>query len=106
MERWYARAGGEADKLGNTFESAWTVHQMLRVLAGRAAGITVEEAGQGGEGSEFTLTTLHQGDEAHQVKRKQRGTANGWTPHQLNNEASSKQHVVRLSWGDSFILSR
>ena len=82
------RTGGEADKLGNTFESAWTVHQMLRVLAGRAKAITVEEAGQGGEGSEFTLTTLHHGDGAHQVKR-QFGAENGWTPRQLNGPPSS-----------------
>ena len=44
---------------------------MLVVLVARAQAITVEDVGERGEGSEFTLTSLHHGDEAHQVKRKQ-----------------------------------
>lgn len=95
------RAGGEADKLGNTFESAWTVHQILRVLAGRAKAITVEEAGQGGEGSEFTLATLHHGDEAHQVKR-QFGTENGWTPRQLNGAGVLQAARSQIELGRQF----
>jgi hypothetical protein len=90
-----ARAGGEADKFGNRYEGAWTIFQMLLVLAGRAQAITVEDVGDLGEGSEFTLTSLHHGDEAHQVKRKQ-GTANGWTPHRLNDEGvlqAARNHV-------------
>ena len=31
-----ARAGGEADKFGNSYEGAWTIFHMLLVLAGRA----------------------------------------------------------------------
>ena len=90
-----ARAGGEADKFGNSYEGAWTIFHMLLVLAGRAQAITVEDVGDLGEGSEFTLTSLHHGDEAHQVKRKQ-GTANGWTPHRLNSEGvlqAARKHV-------------
>jgi hypothetical protein len=89
------RAGGEADKFGNSYEGAWTIFCMLLVLAGRAQAITVEDVGDLGEGSEFTLTSLHHGDEAHQVKRRQ-GTANGWTPHRLNNEGvlqAARKHV-------------
>jgi len=90
-----ARAGGEADKFGNSYEGAWTIYQMLLVLAGRARAITVEDVGELGEGAEFTLTSLRHGDEAHQVKRKQ-GTANGWTPHRLYDEGvlqAARKHV-------------
>src|ERR1700749_3315345 len=80
-----ARAGGESDKIGNTYEGAWTIHYMLLVLAGRAKAITVEDIGEKAEGSEFTLTSLHHGDEAHQVKRKQRN-AQGWSLQQLRNK--------------------
>lgn len=90
-----ARAGGEADKFGNSYEGAWTIFHMLLVLAGRAQAITVEDVGELGEGSEFTLMSLHHGEEAHQVKRKQ-GAANGWTPHRLNDEGvlqAARKHV-------------
>jgi len=80
-----SRPGGEADKLGNIFEEAWTVFHLLRVLAGRDIAITVEDVGERGTGSEFTLETRQHGEEAHQVKRKD-GTKNGWTPRRLNNE--------------------
>ena len=80
-----ARAGGESDKIGNTYEGAWTIHYMLLLLAGRAKAITVEDIGEKAEGSEFTLTSLHHGDEAHQVKRKQRN-AQGWSLQQLRNK--------------------
>ncbi len=80
-----ARTGGESDKFGNTYEGAWTIHYMLLVLAGRAKAITVEDIGEKAEGSEFTLTSLHHGDEAHQVKRKQRN-AQGWSLQQLRNK--------------------
>ena len=59
-----ARAGGEADKFGNSYEGAWTIFHMLLVLAGRAQAITVEDVGELGEGSEFTLKSLHHGEEA------------------------------------------
>jgi hypothetical protein len=91
------RTGGEADKFGNSYEGAWTIFHMLLVLVGRAQAITVEDVGDLGEGSEFTLTSLHHGDEVHQVKRKQ-GTANGWTPHRLNDEGvlqAARKHVER-----------
>jgi hypothetical protein len=80
-----ARTGGESDKIGNTYEGAWTIHYMLLVLAGRAKAITVEDIGEKAEGSEFTLTSLHHGDEAHQVKRKHRN-AQGWSLQQLRNK--------------------
>jgi hypothetical protein len=89
------RAGGEADKFGNRYESAWTVRQLLAVLAGNAESITVEEPGEIGEGVEFRVQHLGARDEVHQVKR-QRGTATSWTLRDLNNEgvlASAARHV-------------
>lgn len=100
-----ARAGGEADKFGNSYEGAWTIFHTLLVLAGRARAMTVEDVGELGEGSEFTLTSLHHGDEAHQVKRKQ-GSANGWTPHRLNDEGVLRPRESMLSGAVSFISSR
>jgi hypothetical protein len=71
------RAGGEADKLGNHYEGAWTVWQILQVLAGRIDSVVVEPLGDIGNGIEFTVRH-HNVVEAHQVKR-QHGNANYWT---------------------------
>lgn len=68
--------GGESDKFGNRYEGRWTVRQLLYVLLGQAESVTVEKAGDEGEGAEFLVlrgTTV----EAHQVKR-QIGNANEW----------------------------
>jgi hypothetical protein len=89
-----SRPGGEADKFGNLFEGAWTIYHLLLILAGRVDAITIEDVGERGTGSEFTLAMRDQ-DEAHQVKL-QDGTANGWTPRRLNAEhiwQAAKLHV-------------
>jgi hypothetical protein len=70
------RPGGEADKFGNRFEGRWTVRQLLYVLLGQADSVTVEEAGESGQGAEF-LVRRGNATQAHQVKR-QRGNANEW----------------------------
>jgi hypothetical protein len=89
------RSGGEADKLGNHYEGAWIVSQLLDVLAGRAESVTVEELGEIGKGAEFTLrrTTV---TEVHQVKR-QRGSANYWMLGDLRDEGvleAARRHVA------------
>lgn len=71
------RPAGEADKVGNRYESAWIVQHVLYVLQGGAESITVEDVGERGEGSEFTLRRSG-AIEVHQVKRQQ-GNANAWT---------------------------
>ncbi|TQN31112.1 hypothetical protein FHX37_1002 [Haloactinospora alba] len=71
-----ARSGGEADKLGNHYEGAWTVMHLLEVLAGRAESLTVEPLGDVGDGVEFILRR-HNSVEAHQVKRKH-GISGEW----------------------------
>ena len=89
------RPGGEADKIGNHYEGAWTARQLLEVLAGRAESVTVEELGEIGKGAEFTLrrsTTI----EVHQLKR-QRGSANHWTLGDLRAEGvldAARRHVA------------
>lgn len=89
------RPGGEADKLGNHYEGAWTVLHILEVLAGTAESVTVEELGEIGKGAEFTLrrrTTR----EVHQVKR-QRGSANYWKLGDLHAEGvlqAARSHVA------------
>jgi hypothetical protein len=71
------RPGGEADKIGNRYERAWTVAQLLDVLAGRAEWVRVEPLGDLGKGVEFVLWRPGGASEAHQVKR-QAGDANEW----------------------------
>lgn len=78
------RPGGEADKLGNHYEGAWTVLHILEVLAGTAESVTVEELGEIGKGAEFTLRRKTT-SEVHQVKR-QRGSANYWKLGDLHAE--------------------
>ena len=89
------RPGGEADKLGNQYEGAWTALHVLEVLAGRAESVTVEELGDIGTGAEFTLRRAAV-VEVHQVKR-QRGSANHWTLGDLRAEGvleSARRHVA------------
>src|SRR5215211_6980851 len=48
------RAGGEAAKFGERYEGRWTVSQLLRVLAGEATSVLVEDEAALAEGAEFT----------------------------------------------------
>ena len=72
------RLGGEADKVGNRYEGAWTIHHVLKVIHGSGRSITVEGVGELADGAEFVYTRSNGGTEAHQLKR-QNGTANTWT---------------------------
>ncbi|GAA3312054.1 hypothetical protein [Arthrobacter ramosus] len=78
------RPGGEADKIGNRYEGAWTVARMLDVLAGRGESVRVEPIGELGSGVEFIFKRSDGTVEAHQVKR-QVGVANEWSYGQLNS---------------------
>lgn len=78
------RPGGEADKIGNRYEGAWTVARMLDVLAGRGESVRVEPLGELGSGVEFIFRRSDGTVEAHQVKR-QVGVANEWSYGQLNS---------------------
>ncbi|MES2460490.1 MAG: hypothetical protein V4671_07890 [Armatimonadota bacterium] len=67
--------GGEADKVGNGYETLWTVRCMLRILAEDARSIVLEPLGEEGDGAEFILTGDKGAREFHQVKRQRTG---GW----------------------------
>jgi hypothetical protein len=93
-ERMSPRPGGEADKFGNRYEGAWTVRQVLDVIAGRIDRMQVEPAGIAGEGAEFLIWRDGR-VEAHQVKR-QVGNAKNWTVLRLVSVdviESARKHV-------------
>ena len=47
------RPGGDADKIGNQYESVWTTDVVIDVFLGRFLSITVEAIGDESEGVEF-----------------------------------------------------
>jgi hypothetical protein len=71
------RPGGEADKIGNRYEGAWTVARLLDVLGGQAKSVRVEPLGDIGKGIEFVLERSSGDVEVHQVKR-QAADSNEW----------------------------
>ena len=79
------RRGGEADKIGNRYEGAWTVARLLEVLAGQVEWVRLEPLGDLGRGVEFILRRHGGAAEAHQVKR-QTGNANEWNVGNLTRQ--------------------
>ncbi len=79
--------GGQTDKLGNRYESWWTVQQLLRLIAGDALSIRLEPPGI--EKAEFVLVTPHC-TEYHQTKRS--SDDGKWS---LADLASSKYKVLQ-----------
>jgi hypothetical protein len=69
--------GPTAAKVGIRYEDAWTAHCALRILAGEAQSIYLEEPGTEEDGLEFSLA-VGATTEFHQVKR-QRASDAGWT---------------------------
>ncbi|MEW2538675.1 hypothetical protein [Micromonospora chalcea] len=94
------RPGGEADKLGNHYEGAWIVSQLLEVVAGRAETITVEPLGELGKGTEFALRRAGV-VEVHQLKR-QRRDSNYWTLADLRAEGVLEAARLHVSAGRQF----
>lgn len=83
--------GGEADKLGNRYESRWTVFKMIDVMEEKADSIRLEEPGE--DAFEFFIS---QGDrrEYHQVKRQRTGCGS-WT---LSALESKQVKVLSNFW--------
>ena len=76
--------GGQTDKVGNRYESRWTVFALLEVLEGKFDSIRLEPPGFAGDGVEFWL---RKGShvEYHQVKRQD--VAEGrWTLNSLQQK--------------------
>jgi hypothetical protein len=67
------RSGGEADKLGNHYETVWTVDAVIDVFVGKCTAITVEPIGDDSKGVEFHLRTLANTLQFHSVKRQKQG---------------------------------
>ena len=67
------RPGGEADKLGNHFEAAWTVNVVLDVFDGISSAITVEPPGNLALGIEFYVEGADGSRQFHSVKRQKTG---------------------------------
>jgi hypothetical protein len=72
------RPGGEADKLGNSFEAAWTVLKMLEIVSGMHKAIYIEPLGDLGNKTEFVLYLNNGKEEVHQAKRN-KGMSNSWS---------------------------
>ena len=64
------RSGGEADKLGNHFEAAWTVNSVLDVFQGESNTITVEPLGDESQGVEFYVVSNEGQRQFHTAKRQ------------------------------------
>ena len=95
------RPGGETAKFGERYEGRWTVHELLKVLEGRARSITVEEVGRDGAGIEFALLRNDGVTEAHQVKR-QHGDADRWTIRQLAEVGVLAAAAAQIKRGREF----
>ncbi|MFD4998550.1 hypothetical protein [Streptomyces buecherae] len=76
--------GGKADKLGNRYESMWTIRYALHVLRGDGESITLEPDGVLGEGTEFVYRSNGR-TEVHQVKRQNRNS-NSWSVASLHEK--------------------
>src|SRR4051794_28707067 len=65
------RAGGEADKLGNYYESIWTVDSLLDLLSEDAISVQAEPFDKSdAEGIEFVKKLADGINEYHSVKRQ------------------------------------
>ena len=65
------RPGGEADKLGNRYESLWVVDAALDLIDGEYVDIVVAAIGDEAAGVEFFRTTSSSTHEYHSLKRQQ-----------------------------------
>ncbi len=90
-----ARAGGEADKLGNRYEGIWTVDSLLNVFTGEAASISIEPFG-GVLGVEFVVRSNDGAQEFHSVKRQT--TRDVWSLKKLTETGTNGRSIL----GDLF----
>ena len=90
--------GGISDKLGNSYESDWTLCATLRVIQGTADAIRLEPFNEEADGFEFWLETSGI-REWHQCKsRRSTGT---WTMGALTSEGVLAAFAEKLSTSDA-----
>jgi hypothetical protein len=92
------RAGGDSDKLGNQYESFWTVECFLDVVVGRKRGITVESFGPESEGVEFHLRADDNSKIFYSSKRQNQRSL-GWS---VNDLCKPDKKTARSILGDLF----
>ena len=90
------RRGGEADKLGNRYESLWTVDAVLDLIDGGYVDLVVEPVGEEATGVEFVRTGPSGIREYHSIKRQQ-GDGN-WTLSRLASKGTTGRSIL----GDLF----
>ncbi len=83
------RLGGEADKLGNRYESLWTVDAVLDLIDGSYVDLVVEPVGEEAAGVEFFGTSRAGVPEYHSIKRQQ-GKGNWTLSRLLQGELTGK----------------
>ena len=89
------RPGGEADKLGNRYESLWAVDAVLDLIGSQYVALTFEPLGDEAAGVEFLATNQSGTHEYHSIKRQQ---ADGnWT---INRLAQREGPAARSILGD------
>lgn len=89
-------AGGIWDKLGNRYESLWTVEALMRLLRGEVIELVVEPHGPDGEGVEFYTTSPDGSREYFSAKRQT--TGNAWTVADLTRPNETRRSIL----GDLF----
>ena len=86
------RPGGEADKLGNRYESLWTVDAALDLIDGKYTDLTVEPVGDEAAGVEFFASTPSGTHEFHSIKRQHAG--GNWTIRHLAKAGSTGRSIL------------
>lgn len=86
--------GGIADKSGNRFEARWLTRELIGLIDGRAASITIEKIGDEDEGFEFVVERRDT-VEWHQCKRQTSATS--WTIAALSNAGVIGNFFAKLA---------
>jgi hypothetical protein len=86
-------AGGIWDKLGNRYESLWTVDALVRVLRGEIVELVVEPHGSEGQGVEFYTTSVDGTREYFSAKRQ--NTDNAWSLADLTRPNETGRSILR-----------
>jgi len=94
--------GGPADKIGNRYETAWTISTLIDVMAEKAQSLRIEPPGFIGEGVEFILRRAER-VEHHQVKRQQSGS-DRWTLDALNRRGVLSTFRDKLAFEDNWCI--
>lgn len=85
-------AGGIWDKLGNRYESLWTVEALMRVLGDEVLELVVEPHGEEGQGVEF-YTVAADGTREYLSAKRQK-TGNAWSLADLSRADETGRSIL------------